>query len=112
MTESGENCQFPFSYNNDQYSHCILINNYPQCLVSSGVWSKCIGNNFNKWIKNIKCISLISYFWNEVPTDAIVTQVTTRKAAGWWINGASMNGGTLIWISGDSNISTNLKNKN
>jgi hypothetical protein len=35
-----------------------------------------------------------------VPTDAVIDQVTTRKAGGWWVNGASYRGGTLVWISG------------
>lgn len=30
----------------------------------------------------------------------MITQVTTRKNGGWWQNGASRNGGTMLWISG------------
>lgn len=29
-----------------------------------------------------------------------MTQVTTRKNGGSWQNGASRNGGTMVWISG------------
>ena len=48
MTEiEDEMCKFPISYNNNQYNHCILIDNYPQCLIDSGAWKKCFGN-FNK----------------------------------------------------------------
>lgn len=36
----------------------------------------------------------------KVPTNAIVTQVTTKKNGAWWQNGASKNGGTMLWISG------------
>lgn len=35
-----------------------------------------------------------------MPTTSVVTQVTTRKDGGWWQNGASLNGGTMLWISG------------
>lgn len=36
----------------------------------------------------------------KVPTDAAITYVTTRKNGRPWENGASLNGGTLIWING------------
>ena len=35
-----------------------------------------------------------------VPTTAAISSVTTRKNGKPWINGASQNGGTLLWISG------------
>ena len=35
-----------------------------------------------------------------VPTTAAISSVTTRKNGKSWINGASQNGGTLLWISG------------
>jgi hypothetical protein len=38
----------------------------------------------------------------KVPTNAVVTKVTTRKNGSPYINGASLNGGTLIWITGKS----------
>ena len=38
----------------------------------------------------------------KVPTDAVVTKVTTRKNGNPYINGASLNGGTLVWITGKS----------
>ncbi len=37
-----------------------------------------------------------------MPTDAAITQVATEKGTGWWINGASLNGGTMLWITGNS----------
>lgn len=35
-----------------------------------------------------------------VPTDAVVIQVTTRKNGSPSTNQGSLNGGTLVWISG------------
>jgi len=55
------------------------INNLPQCLTVSNKWANC-----------------------SVPTDASITQVTTQKGADWSINGASLNGGTMLWITGNS----------
>ena len=39
-----------------------------------------------------------------VPLNSAFTQVTTRKGGPYYVNGASLNGGTLIWISGFSNF--------
>lgn len=38
----------------------------------------------------------------QVQTDAVVSQVTSRKNGNPSINGVSLNGGTLLWISGKS----------
>lgn len=57
----------------------------PQCLTSSGVWSACI-----------------------VPNTAAVSYVTTRKSGTSSVNGASLNGGTMVWISGYSNVLYNI----
>jgi hypothetical protein len=43
------------------------------------------------------------YYFSLVPNDAIITKVTTRKNGYTWENGASLNGGTLLWITGKSN---------
>ncbi len=32
--------------------------------------------------------------------DAVIDQVTTRKGGPYYINGVSLNGGTMLWISG------------
>lgn len=104
-TDSGEQCQFPFTYKSVQYNNCIILNNadnYPQCLTASSKWSNCLGS-----LLTLILISLLNKFkqvHNIVPTDAIVTQVTTTKAGGWWNNGASLNGGTMVFISGKSNF--------
>ncbi|CAF0814130.1 unnamed protein product, partial [Brachionus calyciflorus] len=75
-------CQFPFVYNGIEYKNCITNNPnnteyLPMCLTSTNVWEECV-----------------------VPTNAIVTYVTTRKNGGNWINSLSKNGGTMIWIYG------------
>ncbi len=51
----------------------------PQCLTTANTWSFC-----------------------QVPTDAVITYVTTRKAGTINQNGASLNGETLVWIYGYS----------
>ena len=40
------------------------------------------------------------YFLFQVPTDAVIFGVTTRKAGSFRVNGASIMGGTLVWITG------------
>ena len=41
---------------------------------------------------------------NKVPTNAIVTYVTTRKNGNSYTNGGSLMGGTLLWIFGKSKV--------
>lgn len=53
----------------------------PKCLTTSGQWSACVQ-----------------------PTDAVVDFVTTRKNGRNWINSVSRNGGTMIWIYGQSKL--------
>lgn len=82
MTLSGELCTFPFVNNSLNYYSCIIggPNNsakLPQCMTPSGIWSVC-----------------------QVPTNATISYVTTRKGTNPSINGASINGGTLLWIAG------------
>lgn len=86
MTSSGEQCTFPFVYNSVNYYSCIISgpNNtlkLPQCITPNGVWSFC-----------------------QVPTNATISYATTRKGTSSSINSASVNGGTLLWIAGYSNI--------
>jgi hypothetical protein len=40
----------------------------------------------------------------QVPTNAIVTYVTTRKNGNSYTNGGSVKGGTLVWIYGKSKL--------
>ncbi|CAF0999129.1 unnamed protein product [Brachionus calyciflorus] len=82
LTASGEECSFPFIFNKIEYRTC-QINNFgntdkiPQCYTSSKIWSNCI-----------------------LPTNAVITTVTTRKSGSTSTNTVSLNGGTLIWIIG------------
>ncbi|CAF0756351.1 unnamed protein product [Brachionus calyciflorus] len=81
-TASGEFCAFPFNFNGAEYKTCQINNpgnteKIPQCFTPSRTWSNCI-----------------------LPTNAVITSVTTRKNGGASTNGVSLNGGTLIWITG------------
>lgn len=80
MTDTNSYCNFPFMWNGQNYYTCVIGNNpnkLPQCLTSEKKWANCT-----------------------VPTDATISQVTTRKNGYSWQNGASLMGGTLVWISG------------
>ena len=44
----------------------------------------------------------MNLFFQIVPTDAVVSYVTTRKSGSSSQNGASLNGETLVWIYGYS----------
>ena len=95
---------FPFTYNNQTYYNCIITGpsnpTYsPQCLVDSNTWSICSGIYLFLlfYIYSIYIIIKI-----KVPTDAVVNFVTTRKDGWSGQNGASLNGGTLVWIFGYS----------
>ena len=101
QTESGAPCSFPFVYYNQSYYNCIINGpnnpfNKPQCLTINNIWSFCQGNNFNLSHVCNKCL----LYYNKVPTDAVITYVTTRKAGNYYQNGASLNGETLVWIYG------------
>jgi hypothetical protein len=77
---------FPFTHNNNKYYNCIIFGPgntqyLPQCLTNLNKWSFCI-----------------------VPTDAVISYVTTRKNGNANQNGASLNGQTLVWIYGLSKI--------
>ncbi|CAF0710276.1 unnamed protein product [Brachionus calyciflorus] len=81
-TNTGEKCKLPFMFNGVEYKSCIInspnnLGKLPQCLTNSDTWANC-----------------------QVPTGAVVTKVTTRKNGSPSINGVSLNGGTLLWISG------------
>ncbi len=85
-TEDNEPCQFPFTDSGVTYRTCTIngANNperLPRCKIASGNWAVCI-----------------------LPTNAVVSGVTTRKAGPSYINGASLAGGTLVWITGKSKI--------
>ena len=84
MTVSGAQCTFPFEYNTINYYSCSIggPNNplkLPQCMTPSGSWNFC-----------------------QVPTNATISYVTTRKGTNSNTNSVSINGGTLLWISGSS----------
>lgn len=38
----------------------------------------------------------------KVPNNAVITSITTMKGGAWWSNGASLNGGTMLWVNGQS----------
>lgn len=85
-TSSSEPCQFPFVDSGVTYRTCTVngANNpdlLPRCKTASGAWAVCL-----------------------VPTDAVVFGVTTRKGGSFSVNGASLEGGTLLWITGKSRL--------
>jgi len=85
-TTSSEPCQFPFVDSGVTYRTCTVngANNpdlLPRCKTASGAWAVCL-----------------------VPTDAVVYGVTTRKGGSFSVNGASLEGGTLLWITGKSRL--------
>ena len=71
-------------------------------MTASKKFSNCIGI-FISWIKRRKIKnSAFKIYESIVPKDAYIEYVRTRKV-GLWINSqASLNGGTMIWISGKS----------
>ncbi|CAF0745209.1 unnamed protein product [Adineta steineri] len=88
-TTSGSTCVFPFGYNGVTYTTCTVqgpnnANYQPQCAIAIDS-----NNNASAWS-----------FCN-VPTDAMVTYATVRKAGYYGQNGGSTQGGTLVWIYGN-----------
>ena len=48
MTDSGQNCQLPFTYNGIEYNSCIIAgpnnpDSLPQCMTTTQTWSFCKG---------------------------------------------------------------------
>ena len=57
-TDTGKTCQFPFTYNNNKYSSCIITglnnpDNLPQCMTTAGSWDFCNGMINSLIIKNV-----------------------------------------------------------
>ena len=83
-TESGDDCKFPFNYDDTDYYACIVggpnnPDNLPQCITTQDKWSFC-----------------------KVPNSAAVTGISARKGGFNTFSTASMNGGALLWIFGKS----------
>ena len=83
-TTTDEICQFPFRHNGVDYNRCLIDKSVqgsylPMCKIKSGAWRRC-----------------------QVPTNAIITKVTTSRKGNSY--NAGTEGGTLVYISGLSNF--------
>jgi hypothetical protein len=108
QTDANVDCTFPFTYNNQKFTTCTtkFNNQYrPQCAIKSAVGNRtylanCIGRlEFERCFLPFYLLEKI-HLLTQVPTDAVIKYVTTVQSGGWWQNGVSINGETLLFIYG------------